>query len=117
MIGMKYFQNIECMKIKIEIGKQLNDERFDRKWRMGSCFGPKPFPDRFHGPINRYEAGKSYLDVCCLNDGNHILECANSIEPNGWGNGYIEISGQRYCDDFIGFRSFRNVKVKSKLLQ
>ena len=114
MIEMKYFQIIDCMIIKLQFEKQLNDDLFDRKWKMGSCYGPKPFPDRFHGPINRYEAGKSYLDVCCLHDGDHVLECANSIEPYGWGNGYIEISGQRYCDDFIGFKSFRDVKVQSK---
>ena len=105
------------MNIKIEIGKQKNDDLFERKWRMGSCFGPKPFPDRFNGPVDRYEAGKTYLDVCCLEDGNYVLECANAIAPYGWGNGYMEMNGQRYCDDFFGFRSFRNVEVKSKFIK
>ena len=105
------------MIIKIEIGEQKHDDLFERKWKMGSCFGPKTFPDRFNGHVDRYEAGETYLDVCCLNDGNYVLECANTIEPYGWGNGYLEIAGQRYCDDFFGFRSFRNVEVKSKLIK
>ena len=102
------------MIIKVEIGEQDKDDLFDRNWKMGSCFGPKQFPDRLHASSNRYEANNRYFDLCCLNPGDHVLECSNAIGPYGWGSGSIEISSQRYCDDFFGFRTFRNVRVERK---
>ena len=102
------------MIIKMEIGKQEKGDLFDRNWKMGSCFGPKQFPNRLQASFYRYEARNRYFDVCCLNPGYYVLECSNAVGPYGWGNGFIEISSQRYCDDFFGFRTFRNVRVERK---
>ena len=105
------------MTIKVEIGRQQDEHLFQRSWKMGKCYGPRQFPDRFHGSNKdaRYEDDNIYIDVCCLIPGDYVLECENAIGPYGWGNGYIEIMGQRYCDDFYGFRAFRNIKVEGNV--
>ena len=107
------------MTIKVEIGSQQREHLFERKWKMGPCYGPKPFTDRFFGSTkrDRYEVNNIYLDICCLRPGDYVLECSNGIGPYGWGNASLEFMGQRYCDDFYGFRSFRNIKVEGNLIE
>lgn len=38
----------------------------------------------------------------------------NTAGPFGWGKTFIEIEGQRYCDDFVGYNGFRKVLVEGK---
>ena len=102
LIFLYMLQNIECITVKVEIGSHQDEHLFDRTWKMGKCYGPRPFLDRFHESNKgvRYEDNNIYMDVCCLTPGDYLLECKNVIGPYGWGNGYLEIMGQRYCDDF-----------------
>ena len=56
----------------------------------------------------------TYMDTCCLNPGVYTLICENMIGPYGWGNSFIEIAGERYCDDFVGYKALRKVVVTGK---
>ena len=53
----------------------------------------------------------SKYERCCITPGYHILTCHNEKGPFGWGKSSIEIQGQRYCDDFVGFEAMRKVLV------
>ena len=100
--------------IKIE---NENETFFSLEWEMGSCYGPKRFYDHAHGKYySKYEANKMYIDKCCLLPGVYTLTCKNSVGPFGWGRGYIEIFGQRYCDDFVGYKAFRKIYIAGKYI-
>ena len=92
-----------CMQVKIHINYKQNDTLFSRKWHMGSCFGPRG--------LYTYESFTrgTYLDRCCLKPGIYTLVCKNSKSSYGWGSSYIEIQGQRYCDDFVGSKAMRRI--------
>ena len=77
---------------------------FSREWKLGSCYGPK---------LGRnYSSNEVHYDRCCLSPGNYTLICQNTKSNHGWGNARLEIEGERYCDDFVGFRALRNVFIK-----
>ena len=71
-------------------------------WRLGTCekVGPP------------YERWKKYIQRCCLKQQDHILTCINKKNPYGWGDGYIEIQGHRYCDDFLGYKSMQKITIR-----
>ena len=52
---------------------------------------------------------------CCLAPGNHTLTCYNTRKPHGWKQGFIVINGERYCDDFIGYKAMRRVIVNGNI--
>ena len=100
------------MNIIVQIGDGNNETFFARKWKMGSCYGPKKFYDADNKLSHvQYEANKTYIDRCCLKPGTYTLMCTNEIGPFGWGNSFIEILGQRYCDDFVGYKGLRRVQI------
>ena len=37
------------------------------------------------------------------------------IRDSGWKQGFIVINGERYCDDFIGYKAMRRVIVNGNL--
>ena len=94
------------MKIALHIGNQHNEKDFSLSWGMDECYGPK---NSF-----KYRANVTYWDRCCLSPGVYTLICKNNLGPYGWGNSFIEILGQRYCDDFVGYKGFRKVNVTGK---
>ena len=94
------------MKIASFIGNQHNERDFSLSWEMDSCYGPKNSV--------KYRANDTYWDRCCLSPGVYTLICKNNLGPYGWGNSFIEILGQRYCNDFVGYKSFRKVNVTGK---
>ena len=75
---------------------------FSPEWRMGSCFGPR----------TTYLFNVTYYDRCCLTSGTYTLVCKNIKSKYGWGNATFTINGQRYCDDFVGFKAMRTVFVQ-----
>ena len=94
---------------------QKNKERFYRSWEMGSCFGPKKiFDDITNKSTSIYESNRIYIDTCCLSPMTYTLRCTNAVGPFGWGKSFIEIEGQRYCDDFVGNKGFRKVLIEGK---
>ena len=72
---------------------------FERKWILGNCNG---YP---------FESDSQHIERCCLMPGRHVLICRNSKTAFGWGNAFIEIQGQKYCDDFIGNEARRIVTI------
>ena len=62
------------------------------KWTFGTCISS-----------SIYEDYKKYSERCCLPQGQHILTCMNTENPEGWKNAFIEINGRRFCDDFISW--------------
>ena len=89
-----------CMGLKLTVGMYGSSEKaahFNRTWKLGSC----------HGELNDFD----YFDRCCLTSGQYTLICTNHKSKFGWGNASIEIQGQTYCDDFIGYKGMRTVYV------
>ena len=73
------------------------------KWKLDSCDGPRN--------LVTYRDNHTYWDRCCLNPGIYTLICKNDVGAFGWGNSFIEILGQRYCDDFFGYKTMRRIIV------
>ena len=92
-----------CFMMKIHIGDQCNRNKFSRKWQMGSCYGPMDSV--------KLKSNGTYLSRCCLEPGVYTLICKNDVGPYGWGNSFLEIFGQKYCDDFVGYKGMREVIV------
>jgi len=57
-------------------------------WTVGNCEG------------NSYISNKEYDLICCIEDGEYELSC-NDAYGDGWNEGYLEIDGIRYCEEFI----------------
>ena len=98
----------------MHIGDNQNDTiYFSRQWRLESCYGPKLEPVILpNGPWSK--PMKTHYDRCCLSPGKHTISCINEQSTYGWGNAYLEIDGERYCDDFIGFKSMRTLFVQGR---
>ena len=97
-----YFSDHEiCFNVKVSI-LQLDA---NAEWRLGTC----------NNIGIEYENYKEYIQRCCLKPGEYTLTCMNKQSPNGWGPGYIEIQGQRYCDDFMSFKLMQKISIRSKI--
>ena len=76
-------------------------------WTLGTC-----------SPSFEYTNGKVFKEKdCCLAAGNHTLTCYNTRQPHGWKKGFIVINGERYCDDFIGYKAMRRIIIKGNILK
>ena len=80
--------------------KMLN---VSHKWQLGTCVGQGASYVSNH-TYKKYER-------CCLLPGVHTLTCKNEKGPFGWGKSKIEIQGQFYCDDFVGYKAMRQVFI------
>ena len=69
-----------------------SDYASENSWSLGSCVSGRTYAD-----------DSEYYQVCCLDSGGHTLTCKDSY-GDGWKwatfNGYLEIDGVRYCEDF-----------------
>ena len=77
---------------------------FDSEWQLGTCGNVGTTLGNYGRSIQR----------CCLRPGQYVLTCSNKMNPYGWGEGYIEIQGHRYCNDFMSYRIMQKVTVRSK---
>ena len=102
------------MSVKLQISDRKNATYFDRKWKLGSCKGPKPL-DSFTSISTTDEM--TYIDKCCLTPGNYTLICKNDVGPFGWGNSFLEILGNHYCDDFVGYKGLRRIVIKGNVFR
>ena len=57
-------------------------------WSLGTCSGNQAYGDNME-----------YTEECCLNAGVYTLKCKDS-NNNGWDNGFIDIQGTKYCENF-----------------
>ena len=68
------------------------------------------------GPCNSigivYEDHKEHIQSCCLEPGYQTLTCINLRKPYGWDDGYIEIQGHRYCNDFMSYKIMQRITIK-----
>lgn len=97
-----------CFDVKIstiQFGYKYGSDDSDTIWWwLGKCEKAGP-------PYAQY---KKYIQWCCLKPQQHILTCINKKYPYGWGDGYIEIQGHRYCDDFMSHKLMQKVIIKGK---
>ena len=77
----------------------------DSEWKLGTC----------GGTVKSHKDGRPnfYIQRCCLKAGKYTLTCVNRKNPYGWGQGYIEIQGHRYCNDFMSYRMMQKITIRS----
>ena len=97
-----------------------NSSYFSLNWDLGECNGPKSkgHYDAFADDANSleyYEPNNTFIDRCCVPPEPQVLICHNHKGPFGWGGSFLEILGQRYCDDFIGFKAMRRVNIFGRI--
>ena len=95
--------NENCFNVKMSAVQYGSDA----EWQLGACSSVG----------TKYDNHKKYIHRCCLKPGQHILTCINKRNPYGWGNSYIEIQGQRYCDDFMSYRLMQKIGIRGKNLK
>ena len=71
------------------------------KWEFGPC-----------SSAQKYANYMKYTERCCVLEGYQTLTCYNTEKPQGWKNGYLEIQGRRYCDDFMSYKAMQRILVK-----
>ena len=92
------------MKTPIEMEDYWNiDTGNFLQWNLGTCSSTEN---------TQYEQNTMYLERCCTEPGKKVLTCRNKHNPDGWKEGFIEIQGHRYCDDFVAFKGMRQVMIE-----
>ena len=87
----------ECIDVQLSTVDDLVS------WNIGSCSNTTY--------IYNVDAGSEVnVDRCCIKKGDYILSC-KSNNQHSWKQGYLEIQGRRYCNDFVGYRALRRVKI------
>ena len=80
-----------CTTVKL-VTKNYGKEN---SWALGSCESTAKL-----GGSQEYGDNSEYTQECCQQPGTYELECKDtSTYKDGWHGGYIEIQGQKYCDD------------------
>ena len=121
---------IVCIDVRI---RKQNALYRSIKWELGGCVPTADFRSTKIGPtyfnsfvtsiptfrrnIN-YHKKNSLIERCCLEELENDLSCEVLdvfARHEGWGDGHIEIQGNPYCNDFIGYRSMRKVLIKSNI--
>ena len=76
----------------------------ERKWNFGSCHSSEGY--------TRYAS--QYTERCCLAEGQeYVLACQTSL-PGGWKDGFVEVQGHKYCDDFITSKAMYKIEILGK---
>lgn len=73
-------------------------------WTLGTCARTIEYTNN-----NEFKEEK-----CCLSSGNHTLTCYNTRQPHGWKKGFLTINGERYCDDFMGYKAMRRISIEGE---
>ena len=73
-----------CINIKIVTKEWANEN----SWTFGSC-----------SSNDTYQNYATVTEQCCQPAGQYELVCKCSY-GDGWHGGYLEINGQRYCEEF-----------------
>ena len=71
------------------------------RWKFGPCSSSQ-----------RYKSYKKYTERCCISQGKHTLSCYNTVKPEGWKKGHLELQGRQYCDDFMNFKAMQKIHVQ-----
>ena len=70
-------------------------------WTFGSCAGAAQ---------GSYADNQEYPERCCLTPGEYTLTCKDSY-GDGWHGGFIEIQGNKYCEDFVGSLTTNQITI------
>ena len=57
-----------------------------------------------------YGGFKVFKKKCCLSDGTYKLKCKDAW-GDGWNGGFLEINGQKYCEDFNGHEHEEDITI------
>ena len=87
----------EYGSICIEIKLNAKDDSY--RWKLGSCYAS-----------HKFSGVGTYIEKCCLSNGNHIFSCKNS-QGNGWANSVVKIGNHQFCDDFVGYNKLITINV------
>jgi hypothetical protein len=90
------------------IDVSLTSGHYGSNWEIGPC-SSSPMQSK------QNQMYAKYIEKCCISPGKHTLTCTDS-EKTGWGGGFLEIQGHRYCHDFIGFTAMRKVVITCRLI-
>ena len=83
-----------------------NDHHFDNlEWKLDTCSSKEMY---------LLSKNSTHVYRCCLKPGLYTLECSNPEGPYGWGSSSISIHGQKYCDDFVGYKALRRIEIFGK---
>ena len=93
------------LKVCMEIKTTTKYEGRYIRWTLGSCSSSSQYADF-----------TTYLERCCLTEGQYTLTCFNTERPVGWNQGYIEVQGHTYCNDFWSYKSMQHVEVNGKYM-
>ena len=91
-----------CFEVKVE-SVNMND-----RWSIGSCSS-----DAFQTKYTNHDVNTNF-GRCCLPIGEYVLIC-ESESPYSWRQGFVEIQGRKYCDDFMGYKALRLVNITGSL--
>ena len=75
---------IDCLN-QVRVLTTIGQSGPEISWSLGDCSSNQTLGDK-----------QSNTTFCCLNYGNHNLNCTN-----GGNGGFIEIQGKKYCEDTI----------------
>ena len=86
-----------------------SDWASENSWTLGTCASEQTYSDN-----------SEYYQTCYLDYGVHTLTCLDSY-GDGWHyatfNGYLEIDGVRYCEDFdSGSSQSHDITFSGKIL-
>ena len=109
-----------CIDIKITIHDRLVYYNVQRSmtWIFGKCRGRGRYYEIYYGSVNRLlrlnDLMHTYVERCCNLPGQYLLRCGIKTsweKDQGWAENFIEIQGQRYCHDFIGYSAVRRINL------
>ena len=90
---------------------------------LGTCFNVSLTTTEYGNEINwsldncsgngSYGNNNQYIDQCCLTPGPHNLTCKDSY-GDGWHEGFIELGGKKYCNDFTNGYEFSTPVIISE---
>ena len=103
-ISIFFFGLLFIVCVEVKYIKVLQSSH---KWEIGSC-------SSIHPHVNP-SSHRSYFERCCLKPGTHTLTCWNLATTDNWRGNSVVIQGQRYCDDFIGYRAMRKIHIFGKI--
>ena len=91
-----------CLEIKVV----TTNEGSLIDWKFGPCSSSLSYADH-----------ATYIERCCLTEGIHTFSCLNKEKPIGWLDGYIEFQGQRFCNDFMSYKTMSHIHIKGEMRQ
>ena len=109
-----HFSFAVCIDVRIINPTQSLQSYRSIKWELGSCVASSNYINRgTYG--NYYRSTYSVTERCCTDELANDLSCMIlhvNAKNEGWADGYMEIQGHHYCNDFIGYSSLRKVLIK-----